>query len=59
LVRFSRERRKMMVTVKIRDRDDIITVTRSRAPVVGGYVKYQGRRCLVLAMEITVKHWAV
>jgi len=48
----------MMITVKIRDRDEIVTVTRSRAPVVGGYVKYQGRRCLVLATEIMVKHWA-
>jgi len=47
-----------MITVKIRDRDEIVTVTRSRAPVVGGYVKYRGRRCLVLATEIMVKHWA-
>jgi hypothetical protein len=47
----------MVITVKISDRGETRTVTRSRAPVVGGYVKYQGRRCLVLAVTYPVKHW--
>jgi hypothetical protein len=45
-----------MVTVKIRDREQILEVSRQRAPRVGSSVKYQGRKCLVLAVEYPLKH---
>lgn len=46
-----------MITVRISDRGIIRTVTRSKSPAVGGYVKYQGRRCLVLATEFSIRRW--
>jgi len=45
-----------MVTVKIRDRDTFRLVSRQRAPQVGSTVKYEGRKCLVLAVEYPLKH---
>lgn len=45
-----------MVTVKISDRGTIRLVQRSKTPGVGTYVKYQGRRCLVLATEFPIRH---
>lgn len=44
-----------MVTVKISDRGVILQVERKICPPVGSYVKHQGRRCLVLAVEIPVR----
>lgn len=43
-----------MAKVKIRDRDEIVFIERVRCPKVGTYVKYHGRRCLVLLVEFAV-----